>query len=137
MLENDRRRFAAELERHPRQAPRADLGDIEPDRGAAGERDLIDARIANQRIAGVVAAGKDADHAFREIGGLQAFRQDERVEGHHPPEKTQTARYHEEVIECRRCQLMQKVQYGAIERERSLVFEFIHEAYAALFARPR
>src|SRR3546814_9166254 len=51
-----------------------------PDRRAAGERDLVHARIAHQGVGSLVARGKHADDSFWQSRRVKAFREDQRIE---------------------------------------------------------
>ena len=65
VVEHDRGRLAAELERDPLELLAADRGDLAAGRGRAGERDLVDARVRDQVLADLAAGGDDVDHAVR------------------------------------------------------------------------
>ena len=49
--------------------------------GGAGERDLVDARVLDQRAAGVARARDDVDHARREVGLVADVGEEQRREG--------------------------------------------------------
>ena len=71
VVEHDVRRFAAELQRHLLEAVAAELVDALAGGVAAGEGDLGDLRMLDQRLADLGAeAGDDVDHARREAGLL-------------------------------------------------------------------
>ena len=67
--QDDDRRFAAELQRHPLQRVGRGAVDDLADLGRAGEGDLVDVGMADQPVAGGLAkAGDDVEHAGREAG---------------------------------------------------------------------
>ena len=59
---DDHRVLAAELERDGQQLAATGLRDLAPGRDAAGERDLVDARL-HERGAGLAVAHQDLEHA--------------------------------------------------------------------------
>ena len=76
--EDDLRGLAAELERHPREVAGRALGDVDAGLGRAGERDLVDARVAHERAPDRrPVAGDDVEHAVgdarlgHELGQLE------------------------------------------------------------------
>ncbi len=68
VVEDDVGRLAAEFEREPLrragQRPLDDLADV----GRAGERDLVDVVVLDERLPDRRAAGQDVDHARRQVG---------------------------------------------------------------------
>ena len=67
--EDDVRALAAELERDPLEGVGGARHDDPADLGRAGEGDLVDARVLDERRAGRLAiAGDDVDDARREAG---------------------------------------------------------------------
>ena len=71
VVEHDRGRLAAELERDPLELLAADGGDLAAGRGRAGERDLVDARVRDEVLADLAAGGDDVDDA----GGYAGLRE--------------------------------------------------------------
>ena len=75
IVKDDIRRLAAQLHRHffirPSQRAHDDLADL----GGAGEGDLGRQRMPHDRRAGVSKAGDDIDHASRQAGILEDFRE--------------------------------------------------------------
>ena len=63
--QDDVRRLAAQLERHALERAARLGADLAPDRGRAGEGDLVDAGVVDQRRAGLAVAGDDVEHARR------------------------------------------------------------------------
>ena len=57
VIEDDRRRLAAQLEADPLELFAADRGDVPAGRRRTGERDLVHARMANQALAGLPPPG--------------------------------------------------------------------------------
>src|SRR6202042_538396 len=80
VVEDDRGRLAAELERDRAEQPAAHLGDPPSGGGRAGERDLVDVRVLDQVGADLAAARHDIDHAGREAGGDDRVGEQVRVE---------------------------------------------------------
>ena len=77
--QNDRRRLAAEFQRHFLQIAGRRLDDQLADFGRAGESDLVDVRMRGERRAGGFAEpGQDVDHARREAGFLDQLSQAQR-----------------------------------------------------------
>ena len=68
--EHDVRRLAAELEVERGEPLRAGGGDLRAGRGRADERDVVDARVLDERRAGLAVAGGDLDHPARDAGAL-------------------------------------------------------------------
>ena len=64
--QDDVRALAAELERHALERPAALLADLAPDHGRAREGDLVDARVVDDRSAGLAVAGQDVRRPRRE-----------------------------------------------------------------------
>ncbi len=64
--EDDVGRLAAELERDALEAPSGDGADLAPHGGGAGEGDLVDVGMGDERGAGGAVAGEDVDDARRE-----------------------------------------------------------------------
>ena len=58
--------------------PATDLRDRPADLGRAGERDLVDVRVLDQRAAGLAGAGDDVDHARRQVGLLADLGEQQR-----------------------------------------------------------
>ena len=58
VVEDDRRRLAAEFEADPLELLAADPGDTAADRRRTGEGHLVDARVPHQGLTGVASAGK-------------------------------------------------------------------------------
>ena len=86
VLEDDRRRLAAELEHAALDLRTADLADLLADLGGAGERDHVDVRVGDQVLGRLARGGDDVDHAGREPGlgdqvGHREQRQRVRVRG--------------------------------------------------------
>ena len=65
VVEDDRRRLAAELERAARDALAAERRDLAAGRRRAGERDLVDPRVAHQQFRHLAVGGHDVEHARR------------------------------------------------------------------------
>ena len=63
VVEHDERRLAAEFEREQLAGSRRRLADLAPDLGRAGEGDLVDALVRDERRAGRAVAGDDVDDA--------------------------------------------------------------------------
>ena len=61
-------RLAAELERHPLERAAGLRADLPADLGRAGERDLVDVRMVDERRTGRAVPGHDVDHAGRDPG---------------------------------------------------------------------
>ena len=79
VLEDDRRRLAAELEHAALDLRAADLADLLADLGGAGERDHVDVRMGDQVLGRLARRGDDVDHAGREAGlGDQVGHREER-----------------------------------------------------------
>ena len=72
--------LAAELQRQPSAGPRELAPDGAPHAGGAGERHLVEPRVARQRLAGRPRAGDDVDHARREPRLGDQLRQQQRGE---------------------------------------------------------
>ncbi len=68
VVEDDVRGLAAELERQPLARCRRPPLDRLADLGRAGEGDLVDAGMVDERGAGRAVAGDDVDHAGRQVG---------------------------------------------------------------------
>jgi len=68
IVEDDEGRLAAELQRQALAGAGGRLADFPPDLGRAGEGDLGDARMGDDRLAGAAIAGDDVDHACRQAG---------------------------------------------------------------------
>ena len=66
----DRRRLAAELERAAGDALAAERRDAPAGRGRAGERDLVDARVAHEQLGHLAVGGDDVEHARRQADRL-------------------------------------------------------------------
>ena len=54
------------------------LRDLLADLGRAGERDLVDVRVPDERLAGLAGAGDDVDDARRQVGLLADLREQQR-----------------------------------------------------------
>jgi hypothetical protein len=74
VLEHDVGRLAAELEGEARARPGQRPLDQLADLGGAGERDLVDAGVGDERRTGRARPGDDVDDAGREVGLLRAPR---------------------------------------------------------------
>ena len=70
--EDDRRRLAAELERHALDRARARAHDRAARDGRAGERELVDVGVLGERGAGELAEARDHVEDARRSSGLQA-----------------------------------------------------------------
>ena len=68
ILEDDEGRLAAELERQRLARAGGRLADQAADLGRAGEGDLVDAGMLDERRAGGAVAGDDVDDARRQAG---------------------------------------------------------------------
>ena len=55
--------------------------DLAPDDGRAGERDLVDARVVDQRRAGLAVAGEDVERALGEARLERQLAEPQRVSG--------------------------------------------------------
>ena len=80
VVENDRRRLAAELEAHPLELLTAQRGDAASDRTGPGERHLVHTGMAHQRLAHIGAAGKDGHHPFGQVQLLDHLGQPQSVQ---------------------------------------------------------
>ena len=78
VVEDDVGRLAAELEGELLAAARERAADQLADVGGAGERDLVDAGVLDERLAGAAGAGHDVDHARREVGLLADLGEQQR-----------------------------------------------------------
>ena len=78
VVEHDVGGLAAELEREADVAARGGGLDVLADLGRAGERDLVDVRVADQRGAGRAVAGDDVHDAVRQLGLLADLGQQQR-----------------------------------------------------------
>ena len=67
IFKNDERRFAAKLKRKFLAGAGRRLADRAADFRRAGERDLVDVGMIDQRFAGGAIAGDDVDDAFWEV----------------------------------------------------------------------
>ena len=74
VFEDDERRLAAQLEREPLVAGRSGAADGASHFGRAGERDLVDVGMLDQRFAGRAVAGDDVDDARRQSDFLSRSR---------------------------------------------------------------
>ena len=80
VVEDDRRRLAAELEAHALQLLAADGRDAPARRGRTGERDLVDAGVAHEVLADLATRGQDRDDALRDAGLVEEVGHEVRVE---------------------------------------------------------
>ena len=78
VVEHDVGGLAAELEGDLLLAARGGAGDHLADLGRAGERDLVDVAVLDQRPAGLAGAGDDVDDAGREVGLLADLGEQQR-----------------------------------------------------------
>ncbi len=68
VVEDEKRRLAAQLQRQALARPRRRLADQPADLGRAGEGDLVDAGMPDQQLAGAAVALDDVDHPGRQAG---------------------------------------------------------------------
>ena len=74
IVEEDRRRLAAELEAHPPDGRGTGSGNLLSRRGAAGERNAVDRRMRDEVRPRLPATGHDADDPGRQIGLFDSSR---------------------------------------------------------------
>ena len=78
VVEDDVGGLAAELEGDLLVGAGDRLGDRLADVGRAGEGDLVDVRVLDQRVAGLAGAGDDVDDARRQVGLLADLGEQQR-----------------------------------------------------------
>ena len=78
VVEDDVGGLAAELEGDPLVGAGHGLGDRAADLGRAGEGDLVDVRVRDERPAGLAGAGDDVDDAGRQVGLLADLGEQQR-----------------------------------------------------------
>ncbi len=80
VVEDDRRRLAAQFQAHPLELLSAQRGDPAPDGTGTGERDLVHTGMAHQRLADVRSAGQHRHHAFGQADLLDHLGQPQSVQ---------------------------------------------------------
>ena len=78
VVEDDVRGLAAQLQRQAAAGAGQRAGDRAADLGGAGERDLVQAGVGDQRRAGLAGAREDVDDARRQVGLLEDLGQQQR-----------------------------------------------------------
>ena len=70
VVEDQRGRLAAQLERAAGDALAADRGDLPPGRGRPGEGDLVHPRVADQQLGDLTVGGHHVEHTGRKADGF-------------------------------------------------------------------
>jgi hypothetical protein len=78
VVEDDVGRLAAQFQGHPLARAGDRPRDLLADLGGTGERDLVHARVLDQRPTGLAGPGDDVDHTGRQVGLLADLRERQR-----------------------------------------------------------